>query len=65
MARKKNVTVLAPILPAQDKALLRWSGAELKAAAEKKNALGTRAKNELARRAANKLAKKSNAEAVG
>lgn len=52
---------LASIIPAQDKALLRWSGAELKAAAKGRTALAKRAKAELDRRAANKAAKKQNA----
>jgi hypothetical protein len=58
MARKLT---LAPIVPCHDPAMLRMSGAELKAAVAKGGAVSKRAKAELDRRAANKAAKKANA----
>jgi len=61
MPRKNTVTKLGSILPAHDPAMLRLSGAELKALAEGKSAAAKRAADEIARRKANKATKKSNA----
>lgn len=52
---------LEAIIPAHDPAMLRMSGAELKALADGKSAVAKRAQAEVARRKANKAAKKSNA----
>ena len=69
MPRKTTVTKLGSIIPSSDPAMLRMSGAELKAAAKGETLHGgvvpkgvaTRAKAELERRAANKATKKANA----
>lgn len=61
MARKTTTIKLGAILPATDPAMLRMSGAELKAAAEGRGALAKRASAEIARRKANKATKKANA----
>lgn len=66
MARKSTTTVvkLAEIIPAHDPAMLRMSGAELKALADGRSKVADRARAEIARRKANKAAKKANAAAI-
>lgn len=58
---KSRTIKLGAILPPADPAMLRMSGAELKAMADGRSAAASRARDEIARRKANKATKKSNA----
>lgn len=58
---KAKVVKLGAIIPAADPAMLRMSGAELKAMADGRSAAASRARDEIARRKANAATKKANA----